>query len=338
MEIRKFIFRFFFFLIAGALSLYSCKKESSGSNENPLTSQQTIQVQNSDAQDAVADKTEEDIDSKLDELQNNNYEVAGMKSYLANLTDTVVITVDYPDTTNFPKKVTLTYYSYIDSSANEPIIKNGKITVIIASANPTHKKLVSRSYVFDNFAVTTDSTTILLNGTRVVSRQKESVKFTGLQSVRIAVTDNIIAATQWAVVTTGSTDTLKFTRNVNKVRTAVSHFRNILYKPGDLLHFLFRHVASSDTITYNGTVTGINEKGDAYTKTITSPLTVTEYKGSLVVSSGTMTYVAGTDSYEVTFEADPAHKHFTLVTITNNLTGKTKSFDRRFGRVFRKWW
>ncbi|MGD0756745.1 MAG: hypothetical protein ABR927_16975 [Bacteroidales bacterium] len=338
MEIRKFIFRLFFLLIAGTLSFYSCKKESSNSTGNPLTSSQTIQVQNSDAQDAIADKTEEDIDSKLDELQNNNYAVAGMKSYLAGLTDTVVITVDHPDTTTFPKVVTLTYYSYIDSSANEPIIKNGKITVTISSSNPTHKKLVSRSFVFDNFAVTTDSTTILLNGTRVVSRQKESVKFTGLQSVRISVTDNITAATQWAAVTTGSTDTLKFTRNVNKVRTAVSHFRNILYKPGDLLHFFFMHIASSDTITYTGIVTGINEKGDAYSKTITTPLTVTEYKGSLVVSSGIMTYVAGTDSYEVTFEADPAHKHFTLVTITNNLTGKTKSFDRRFGRVFRKWW
>jgi hypothetical protein len=109
MEIRKLIFRLFFFFIAGILSLYSCKKESSGSGGNPLTGKQTIQVQNTDAQDAIADKTEEDIDSKLDELQNNNYAVAGMKSYLSNLTDTVVITVDHPDTTTFPKVVTLTY-------------------------------------------------------------------------------------------------------------------------------------------------------------------------------------------------------------------------------------
>jgi hypothetical protein len=338
MEIRKFIFRLFFFFLAGALSFTSCKKESSSSTGNPLTSAQTIQVQNSDAQDAVADKTEEDIDSKLDELQNNNYAVSGTKSYLANLTDTVVITVDHPDTTTFPKVVTLTYYSYVDSSANEPIIKNGKIIVVISSANPTHKKLVSRAFLFDNFAVTTDSTTVLLNGTRLVSRQKESVKFNGLLAVRISVTDNITAATRWAVVTTGSSDTLKFTRNVNKVRTAISHFRNVFYKPGDLLHFFFRHVASSDTITYTGTVTGIDEKGDNYSKSITSPLTVTEYKGSLIVSSGEMTYTAGSDSFNITFKEDPAHKHFTLITITNNLTGKSKSFDRRFGRIFRRWW
>jgi hypothetical protein len=338
MEIRKFIFRLFFFFIAGTLSLSSCKKESSGSSGNPLTSQQTIQVQNADAQDAVADKTEEDIDSKLDELQNNNYAVAGTKSYLSGLTDTVVITVDHPDTTTFPKVVTLTYYSYRDSSANENIVKNGKITVTITSANPNYRKLVSRSYVFSNFAVTTDSTTIKLNGTRVVSRQKESVRFSGLQYVRISVTDNITAATNWAVVTTGETDTLRFTRNVSKIRTAVLHFRNVIYRPLDIIHFLFRHIASSDTITYTGTVTGINEEGNTYTKTITSPVVVTEYRGSFVISSGEITYVVGTDSYDITFKVDPAHKHFTLVTITNNLTGKTKSFDRRFGRLFRRWW
>jgi ribosomal protein L12E/L44/L45/RPP1/RPP2 len=106
MEIRKFIFRLFFFFVAGTLTLSSCKKDSSTSNVNALTNQQSIQVQNSDAQDAVADKTEEDIDSKLDELQNNNYAVAGMKSYLANLTDTVVITVDHPDTTTLHLRTT----------------------------------------------------------------------------------------------------------------------------------------------------------------------------------------------------------------------------------------
>lgn len=338
MKTRNKIIRLLFFFIAGTLIFSSCKKESSTTSENPLTSQQIIQAQNSDAQDAIADKTSEDVDNKLDELQNNNYAVAGMRSFLSNLTDTVVITVDHPDTTTFPKVVTLTYYSYIDSSANEPLIKNGKITVTITSANPTHKKLVTRSITFANFAVTTDSTTIILNGTRVVARQKESAKFTGLKSLRISVTDNITASMKFAVATTGETDTLKFTRNVSKVRTAVTHFRNIIYKPGDLLHFFFRHVASADSITYSGTVTGINEKGDTYTKTIISPLIVTDYKGSLIVTSGTMTYVVGTNSYEITFKEDPDHKHLTLVTVTNNLTGESKSFDRRFGRIFRRWW
>lgn len=297
-----------------------------------------MQVQNADAQDAIADKTEEDIDNKLDELQNNNYAVSGMKSYLASLTDTVVITVDHPDTTTFPKVVTLTYYSYRDSSTNENIVKNGKITVTITSANPNFRKLISRAFVFSNFAVTTDSTTFILNGTRIVSRQKASLKYNGIQTLRVSVTDNITAATNFAIVATGKTDTLRFTRNVNKVRTAVYHFRNVIYRPLDPIHFLYRYVASSDTISYTGTVTGIDEKGDAYSKTITSPLVVTLYRGSFVISSGAITYVAGTDSYDISFEVDPSHKHFTLVTIKNNLTGNSMTFDRRFGRIFRRWW
>ncbi len=79
MKTRKKIIRLFFFFIAGALIFSSCKKEASTSSENPLTSQQTIQVQNSDAQDAIADKTDEDVDNKLDELQNNNYGVTSFE-------------------------------------------------------------------------------------------------------------------------------------------------------------------------------------------------------------------------------------------------------------------
>jgi hypothetical protein len=338
MKTEKFIPRLFFFFVAGSLLFYSCRKESSTTNNNSLASPKAIQVQNADAQDALADKTEEGIDNQLDELQNNNYVVVNARSYLSTLNDTVVITVNHPDTTYFPKVVTFTYYNYKDSSDFESITKNGQVMVTIDRPDPVHPKLISRIIKFNHFAVTTDSTTFIINGVRSVSRQKATVKYNGMQSVRIAVTDNIIAATNWSVATTGKTDTLKFTRNVNKVRTAVSHFRNVWYRPGDMIHFLYRYVATSDSITYTGTVTGINEKGDEYSKTITSPLIVVLYKGNLVVSSGTINYIAGTNTYLITFKADPEHRHFTLVTITDNQTGKTLSFDRRFGRIFRRWW
>ncbi len=334
---RKIFFRLLFFLLAGALSLYSCKKDTTTTNNNTLAGKQVIQLQNADAQDALADKTEEDVDSKLDELQNNNYSGITTKA-LGSLNDTVVITVDHPDTTTFPKVVTLTFYNYKDSSINENITKNGKITVTITSANPNHRKLVTRALVFNNFSVSTDSTTVTINGTRTVSRQSATLKFKGFLSERLSVIDNITAATRFAVVSTGKTDTLKFTRNVNKVRTAVYHFRNIIYRPLEPHRILWRFVASSDTISYTGTVTGTDEKGDSYSKNITTPLEVTIYKGSLIISSGTMTYTVGTDSYQIIFEADPSHPHFTLVTVKNNQTGTTTSFDRRFGRIFRRWW
>ena len=334
---RKIVFRLLFFFFAGALSLYSCKKDTSTANNNTLTEKQVIQVQNADAQDALADKTEEDVDNKLDELQNNNYSDVSMKA-LGTLTDTVVITVDHPDTTTFPKVVTLTFYNFRDSSLNENITKNGKITITITSANPNHRKLVSRAFVFSNFSVSTDSTTITMNGTRNVNRQSATLKLTGFLSERLSVIDNITAATRFAVVSTGKTDTLKFTRNVNKVRNAVYHFRNVIYRPLEPHRIFWRYIASSDTITYTGTVTGIDEKGDTYSKEITSTLEVTVFRGSLIISSGELTYTVGTNTYQITFEEDPAHKHFTLVTVKNNQTGNTTSFDRRFGRIFRRWW
>jgi hypothetical protein len=334
---RKIVIRSLFFFLAGAVSLYSCKKDSTTSSNNTLTSNQVIQVQNTDAQDALADKTEEDVDNKLDELQNNNYSSVSMKA-LGTLTDTVVITVDHPDTIMFPKVVTLTFYSFRDSSLNENITKNGKIKVTITSSNPNHRKLVSRAFVFSNFSVSTDSTTVTLNGTRNVTRQSATVKLSGFLSERLSVIDNITTTTRFAVVSTGKTDTLKFTRNVNKVRTAVYHFRNVIYRPLEPHRIFWRYIASSDTITYTGSVTGIDEKGDTYSKNITSPLEVTNFKGSLLISSGAITYSVGTDTYQITFEEDPAHKHFTLVTVKNNQTGNTTSFDRRFGRIFRRWW
>jgi hypothetical protein len=338
MKIRKLIFRLSFLLLAGSLSLYSCKKDSSNSNNNPLPTQQSIQVQNADVQDAIADKTEEDVDNKLDELQNNNYVIATGKSLLTVPANEVVITVDHPDTTYFPKVITFTYYNYKDSSANENIIKNGTIVIKVTSAYPRNRKLISRSFVFNNFAITTDSTTLILNGTRTVTRQKASIKFNELKSVRVSVSDIITDTLKFAVATTGSTDTLHFTRKADKERTAIIHFKNILYTADNPFLIYFKHIASSDSLTYNGIVTGVNEEGNDYTKTITSPLVVTVYQGSLIISSGEMTYVVGSDSYNITFKADPDHKHLTLVTVTNNLTGKSLIFDRYFGRKFRRWW
>lgn len=334
---RKIVFRLLFFFLAGTLALYSCKKDSTTSNNNTLAGKQVIQLQNADAQDALADKTEEDIDSKLDELQNNNYSAITTKA-LGTLNDTVVITVDHPDTTTFPKVVTLTFYNFKDSSINENITKNGKITVTVTSANPNHRKLVSWAIVFNKFSISTDSTTVTINGTRTVSRQSATLKFNTFLSERLSVIDNITAATRFAVVSTGKTDTVKFTRNVNKVRTAVYHFRNIIYRPLEPHRIFWRYIASSDTISYTGSITGTNEKGDTYSKNITSPLEITVFKGSLIISSGTIAYTVGSDSYQITFEEDPSHPHFTLVTVKNNQTGNTTSFDRRFGRIFRRWW
>jgi hypothetical protein len=331
--------------VASGLILTSCQKDSSTGtppDQTTLTSQQAMQVQNADAQDAIADKVDQDVDNKLDELLNNNYQSVNTKSLLSGLTDTVVITVDHPDTITFPKSVTLTYHNYKDSCTTESIVKNGDIIVRV-DADFHHHRLITRSFVFHNFTITTDSTTITINGYRRVKRLQDAIRLNALQTARISVNDSIIAALRFAVVKTGNTDSLIFTRNVKKLRTAIMHFRNVMYVAGDplfnLAHLSFRNQPSLDTLSYTGQVTGINEKGDDYSKTIISRLVIIDYKGSLIMSSGSIAYLVGsTGSYLITFQQDPLHPHFTLVSILDNNTGKTISFDRRFSRILRRWW
>ena len=56
----------------------SCKKDNTTSTV--FTSAQISQVQNSDAQDAIADKNDQDVDNTLDQLQVTNYQPSATKS------------------------------------------------------------------------------------------------------------------------------------------------------------------------------------------------------------------------------------------------------------------
>ena len=339
MKTRKFkllmIAAMFGLLISG------CNKDnnSPSNNNNVMANQQIAQVQNSDVQDAVADKSDQDADNTMDELQSNNYQVSALKSALAS--GTKVITVDHPDSTTFPKLITIVYTNYQDSTANESFVKNGEIDIYVTAGND--KLLVTRAFTFKAFAVTTDSTTVTVNGTRTVTRTKHLYKYDGLASLRLSVTDNITANLSFSIVQTGQTDSLKFTRVVNKLRTSVLHYNNIGLTTA-WKYVKFRNIPALDTITISGTVTGVNEKGNDYSKTVSeaTPLVVTFYKLTPIVSSGTMDLtVSGTtaSSFTITYKQDlPDHPFMTLVTVTNNTTLKTHSFDRRFGRKFFRWW
>jgi hypothetical protein len=337
--------KFHYFLIIAAVFSYmltGCQKDSnSTSSSGSLANQQIAQVQNSDVQDAVADKSDQDVDKSIDELQANNYQVSTTKSAFESEYGSKTITVDHPDSTYFPKLITIVYVNYQDSTADERFVKNGEIDIVV-SATGADKQLITKTHTFKGYSVTTDSTTVTINGTRTVTRTAHNHKYNGLSSLRLVTTDNIAANLSYAIVKTGQTDTLKFTRIVSKLRTSILHYDNVGGTTWKLISF--KNNLSKDTITFSGTVTGVNEKGENYTKTISSasPLIISFYKGTPVVVSGTMDLtVTGTTaaSYTVTYKEDlPNHPYKTLVTVTNNTTLKSHSFDRRFGSKFTKWW
>jgi hypothetical protein len=320
----------------GAALMTSCTKDNLPGSSG-LSGKQAKQVQNLDLQDAVADKVDQDADNSIDELQAQNYLVPVTKS--AEASGSITITVDHPDSTFFPKIVTMRYSNYQSLNSDETFIRNGEINVVItAQAN---KQLITRNYTFKNFSVTTDSTILTVKGTRMVARTAQKLKYNGLQSLRIVNTDQITSDLRFSIVRTGDTDTLKFTRAASKVRSAFLHFDNAGGNTWKTIRF--RNNPAKDTLIYSGTVTGINEKGDSYSKTIkaTDPLTVIFYAGVPVMTSGTMNYIvagASAESFTITYKQDSSHPGMTLVTVKNNVTQATHSFDRRLGRRHLRWW
>ena len=227
-----------------------------------------------------------------------------------------------------------------DSTADESFIRNGEIDVTV-TANGSDKQLTTRVQTFKTYSVTTDSTTVTINGTRTVVKTAHSYKLKGFASLRVSANENITANLKYAVVKTGATDTLKFTRIVDKTRKDILHYSNTGGNTWKTIKF--RNILAQDTISYTGTVNGVNEKGDNYSKivSIATPLVVTYYKGTPIMSSGTMDLsITGTTtvSFTFTYKEDPNHPHRTLVTVTNNATGKTHSFDRILSRKYIKWW
>lgn len=313
-----------------------CKKDnSSSSSTSGLTNQQTSQVQNSDVQDAVADRSEQDADNTVDQLQANNYVTSSIK---ADVPLAITIKVDgvpltAPDSSSKTKEITLVYTNYADSTSGEKFVYNGEIDVTVSTLSNI---LTSRVFIFKNFSITTDSTTITVSGTRTVTRLSEKYSIVtepnGLKGIRIIAKDTIVANTTWALTTTGSPDTLKFTRNVNRGRISNINFENSNQgtKWTSIIFITYPHL---DTISWTGNITGQDEAGDNYSKTITTtPLELTWYDGTPVLIAGTMDLTVSSTvpvTYTITFKRDlPSHPFKTLVTVTNNTTGKTHSFDR----------
>ena len=327
-----------------SLTFVGCKKDSSKTTDNSttLTSSEQTQVLNSDAQDAIADKTEQDVDKSLDVLQNNNYDQNSLKSD----SNPITITVDHPDSTTFPKVVTITFTNYTDSLAAEKFTKNGTITVTI-TADASNKKLITRVQKFSNFSIATDSTTVTVNGTRTVTRTNASnnFAFNGLKvpaSFKSTVIDHIQADLHYSVNSTSEVDS--FTRVVDKNRTSIVYFKNV----GGEYWKTKKYVSdgNKDSVTYTGSVTGNNEKGFAYSKivSVSTPLVVQFFNGKPYVTSGTMlctvtdpTSTANSKAYTITYKESSSNAHNTLVTVTNDKTGKSYSYERKLGRKFRKW-
>lgn len=320
------------------LMITSCKKESSSSSSNSLTNQQVAQVQNSDVQDALAEKTDQDVDKAFNELQAANYQVPAAKAY--STSGSLVISVDHPDSTTFPKVISFVYTNFQDSTADESFVKNGEVDITVTLTTGT-TPILSWTEMFKHFSVTTDSTTFTVDGSRMVERTSHSFQFNGLEGARYTATDAITGDLSYSITKTGTSDSLKFTRVLSRTRDSFIHFKNL--GGATWAARWLRNDLAKDTIKWSGTVTGVNEDGNQYSKSVnaSSPLLVRFYAGTPIIASGILDYsFTGTasGSFTITFKEDPNYPRWTQITVTDNSTGHKFTFDRRFSRKFRRWW
>src|SRR5208283_1557962 len=134
-----------------------CKKDNStttststASNVNAVT--QT--AQDAESQDAVSTNVEQNADDQADALEASNYNTSDAKSAAG-----VVVTVDHPDTTYFPKVITITFNDTGLVVNGEKMSETGTITIDVSLQPGTSwwRNRIMRVITFTNFSVTTDS-------------------------------------------------------------------------------------------------------------------------------------------------------------------------------------
>jgi len=159
------------------------------------------------------------------------------------------------------------------------------------------------------------------------------VDYLAATSLRMAVLDSI--KEDFTFIVTCGTFTKSFTRVVKRTRQALAHFE----KPAN---GLFWHQAFlKDTLIFKGSVTGVNLMDSAYSRVITEskPITFTRCAAlAPIISSGELVVTRstpnGTKTATITYSPDGCKTH---VSITNE-KGKTKDFDRKVNRQYKKRW
>ena len=328
------------------LSIVGCKK--SDSTDNSLAGNDVVVAQDAESQDAQADNVDQSVDNITDALESNDF--SAVKSATVGGPTIVVASSNgkaQNDTTlqAFPKSITLTFAT--DTTINgEKFKQTGTIIIYVErskSVGPWKSCLKRSISISPNtpFKTENDSASFSVYGTRTMTRKEIKIspiittpaQYLAATSLRMAVLDSIKANFTFTV--TCGTFTKSFTRVVNKTRQALAHFEK-------LTNGLIWHQALlKDTLIFKGSVTGVNLMDSAYSRVITDskPITFTRCAAlAPIISSGELVVTRntpnGTKTATITYSPDGCKTH---VAITND-KGKTKEFDRKANRQYKKWW
>ncbi len=236
------------FLLSGML-IMSCEKNIPVEEEAKLSA---LDIELA-ADDAVADDIYDDIDATVDqkllELDENNYQLLETKS-TADEYVCLVITVDYPDSTRFPKVVTFDYGEGCSVVFNgDTITKMGKIIVTMTDRFnvPGSQHILT----FEDFFVNE----VKVEGTRTIT-------YNGLNDDSLFEFSIVLEGGKLTFIDPSTGEPLVYTREA-----------------GLLKEWYRAPVPVEDSLYLNGLIWGVNVYGENYSREITEELTLAHCLG-----------------------------------------------------------
>jgi hypothetical protein len=225
-------------LIASGISFMSCRKNDNLRGDNPLNS---LQNNYSEQYDAIADNMYAGIGASVESevmmLNLNSFQNLSMKSANCEFACRIV-TIDHPDTLNYPKIITIDYGTGCSVVfRDDTITRAGKI--VITTTDKFYIPGSQHIVTFNNYR----ENNILVEGTFKTS-------FIGLDSNRyLEFSDTLVGGK----LTINDTDT--YTRN------SVMNFQ--WYRAPDPFN---------DTVFISGSMNGINTNGENYSSQVVKKL------------------------------------------------------------------
>ncbi len=219
-------------VFAGSTMFTSCQKDKFLTNPN-------LSVAEDDANtDNLYGDVQNESDEVVTDLENNGYKPSGIKS--ADAEGIRSVTVNKPDSSSFPKVITIQFTNWTDHAGR---IKNGKIVITVTG--PYRKEGSVKTITFDNFTIDDNK----VEGTRTVTNLGRNAQ--GNLQYHVILDGGMV-----------TTETGKsISRSCDHIRTWVS---------GEITPKMIW----DDVYTIEGMASGVNQNGLAFTRTITSPLLI----------------------------------------------------------------
>lgn len=244
-------------LMAAVLMLaitHSCSKEDTLNIDQAIPEAELKLAQDDALVDALYEEIDNAVIDEVTQLDANAYSTFELKS-TSDEDPCYTVNVDFPDSTHFPKVVTIDYGEGCTMVfRNDTITRSGKI--IITVTGRWFEQGTQHIVTFDNFFING----VGIEGTRTITNQGLNEK--GHLLISIKLEGGVVAFTESEIMTLEA----DYLREWIRYRTPLL-----------------------DTMIITGSASGVNIQGESFTRTIVEPLVLVhcrEYRWLWVIVDG----------------------------------------------------